>query len=92
MRLPRNRPLLLTLKAKLLLTIRQKKKLLLARSLCVPAHVYVWDEPLNYIDVLSRVQLEGLLTEFQPAMLLVEHDAVFLQRVCTRVITMGGDA
>ena len=67
----------------------QKKKLLLARSLCVPAHVYVWDEPLNYIDVLSRVQLEGLLTEFQPAMLLVEHDAVFLDRVCTQTIPLS---
>ena len=28
----------------------QKKKLLLARSLCTPAHLYLWDEPLNYID------------------------------------------
>ncbi len=61
----------------------QKKKLLLARSLCIPAHLYVWDEPLNYIDVLSRVQLEGLLLEYAPTMLLVEHDAVFLDRVCT---------
>ena len=70
----------------------QKKKLLLARSLCIPAHLYVWDEPMNYIDVLSRVQLEGLLTEYAPTLLLVEHDAVFLQRVCTRVIDLGGRA
>ena len=68
----------------------QKKKLLLARSLCIPAHVYIWDEPLNYIDVLSRVQLEGLLTEYEPTMLLVEHDAVFLERVCTGEIALGG--
>ena len=68
----------------------QKKKLLLARSLCIPAHVYVWDEPLNYIDVLSRVQLEGLLTEYEPTMLLVEHDAIFLERVCTDEITLSG--
>ena len=68
----------------------QKKKLLLARSLCIPAHVYVWDEPLNYIDVLSRVQMEGLLTEYAPTMLLVEHDAVFLERVCTNTIELGG--
>ncbi len=70
----------------------QKKKLLLARSLCIPAHLYVWDEPMNYIDVLSRVQLEGLLTEYAPTLLLVEHDAVFLERVCTRVIDLGGGA
>ncbi|MBQ4580096.1 MAG: ABC-F family ATP-binding cassette domain-containing protein [Clostridia bacterium] len=68
----------------------QKKKLLLARSLCIPAHLYVWDEPLNYIDVLSRVQLEGLLTEYSPTMLLVEHDAVFLERVCTNTLELGG--
>lgn len=70
----------------------QKKKLLLARSLCIPAHVYIWDEPLNYIDVLSRVQLEGLLLTYEPTMLLVEHDAVFLERVCTRapVALKGG--
>ena len=71
----------------------QKKKLLLARSLCIPAHLYVWDEPLNYIDVLSRVQREGLLTEYAPAMLLVEHDAVFLERVCTGTLALtGGNA
>ncbi len=68
----------------------QKKKLLLARSLCIPAHLYVWDEPLNYIDVLSRVQLEGLLLEASPTLLLVEHDAVFLDRVCTSIIPLGG--
>lgn len=62
----------------------QKKKVLLARSLCTPAHLYVWDEPLNYIDVFSRIQLEQLILQSQPAMLLVEHDAVFLSRVCTR--------
>ncbi len=66
----------------------QKKKLLLARSLCIPAHLYIWDEPLNYIDVFSRVQLEGLLTEAQPTMLIVEHDAVFLENIGARVIQL----
>ena len=62
----------------------QKKKLLLARSLCIPAHLYVWDEPLNYIDVYSRKQVEALIAQSQPTLLLVEHDAVFLKNVCTR--------
>ena len=68
----------------------QKKKALIARSLCQSAHLYLWDEPLNYIDVLSRVQLEGLLTEYQPTMLLVEHDVMFLERVCTQTLALGG--
>ncbi len=37
----------------------QKKKVLLARSLCQRDHLYIWDEPLNYIDVFSRIQDRG---------------------------------
>ena len=62
----------------------QKKKILLAASLCTPAHLYIWDEPLNYIDVLSRVQVETLIKTYKPTLLLVEHDKVFLENVCTR--------
>ena len=29
----------------------QKKKVLIAASLLTSAHLYIWDEPLNYIDV-----------------------------------------
>ena len=43
----------------------QKKKVLLAASLATPAHLYIWDEPLNYIDVFSRMQIETLLLEYQ---------------------------
>lgn len=62
----------------------QKKKILLARSLCTPAHLYIWDEPLNYIDVLSRVQVEKLICGYGPTLLLVEHDKTFLNNVLTR--------
>lgn len=62
----------------------QKKKVLLAQSLCTPAHLYIWDEPLNYIDVLSRVQIEKLILEYQPTLLLVEHDKAFVQQVTNR--------
>jgi len=70
----------------------QKKKLLLARSLCTPAHLYLWDEPLNYIDVLSRLQAESLITAFEPTMVVVEHDAAFLANVSTKecAIRTGG--
>ncbi len=66
----------------------QKKKVLIATSLIKPAHLYIWDEPLNYIDVFSRVQLEKLILEYQPTMLLVEHDVRFRDKVATMVITM----
>lgn len=61
----------------------QKKKVLLARSLCEPAHLYLWDEPLNYIDLLSRGQIETLLLESKPTILFVEHDRLFCERIAT---------
>ena len=61
----------------------QKKKVLLARSLCEEAHLYIWDEPLNYIDVLSRMQIEELLLQYQPTILFVEHDKVFRDKIAT---------
>ena len=42
----------------------QKKKVLIASSLLTPAHIYIWDEPLNYIDVFSRMQIEKLLMHY----------------------------
>ena len=66
----------------------QKKKLLLARSLCQQAHLYVWDEPLNYIDIYSRMQIETLLQRFAPTMLFVEHDGAFRDGVATKVVTL----
>ncbi|MDR0884136.1 MAG: ABC-F type ribosomal protection protein [Oscillospiraceae bacterium] len=68
----------------------QKKKVLLARSLSTRAHLYVWDEPLNYIDVLSRMQIEQLLAQCQPTLLFVEHDEAFCRNIATQVIEVRG--
>ncbi len=64
----------------------QKKKVLIARSLCEQAHLYIWDEPLNFIDVYSRMQIEELILKFQPAMILVEHDETFTRKVSTQIL------
>lgn len=64
----------------------QKKKVLIAKSLCERAHLHVWDEPLNFIDVYSRMQIEQLIEKFSPTMLLVEHDMAFRDAVATKVI------
>ena len=61
---------------------------LLAASLCHRAHLYLWDEPLNYIDLLSRQQLEQLLLEFAPTMVFVEHDELFCRNVATETVQL----
>ncbi len=66
----------------------QRKKAPIARSLCESAHLYLWDEPLNYVDVWSRMQIEELLLAFQPTMLFVEHDGAFRRKIATGVVTL----
>lgn len=66
----------------------QKKKVLIAKSLCEQAHLYVWDEPLNFIDVYSRMQIEQLIKEYSPTMVLVEHDSVFRETVATKTVQL----
>lgn len=67
----------------------QKKKVLIAASLMTSAHLYIWDEPLNYIDVFSRMQIEKLLEEYAPTMLIVEHDVRFREKLATKIIEFG---
>lgn len=64
----------------------QKKKVMIARSLCESAHLYIWDEPLNYIDVISRMQIEELLRYYQPTLLFIEHDRAFCDNIATKTI------
>ena len=73
------------------LSAGQKKKVLLARSICQKAHLHIWDEPLNYIDVLSRVQIEELLLSFRPTILFVEHDKTFCRHIATKTVFLGGE-
>ena len=64
----------------------QKKKVVIAASLLKPAHLYIWDEPLNYIDVFSRMQLENLILKYQPTMLVVDHDVRFREKIATKTV------
>ena len=66
----------------------QRKKVLIARSLCESAHLHIWDEPMNYIDVLSRMQIEDLILEYRPTLLFVEHDRRFCERTATGFISL----
>ena len=66
----------------------QKKKVMLARSLCEQAHLYIWDEPLNFIDIYTRMQIEKMILSSQATMLIVEHDIAFRENVATKVVVL----
>lgn len=66
----------------------QKKKVLIAKSLCETTNLYIWDEPLNFVDVMSRMQIEELLLEYTPTIIFVEHDRVFCEKIATKLIDL----
>ena len=66
----------------------QKKKVLIAKSISEQANVYIWDEPLNYIDILSRIQIEEAILKYEPTLIFVEHDETFIERVATKIVSL----
>ncbi|MGF0095103.1 Lsa family ABC-F type ribosomal protection protein [Peptoniphilus sp. SGI.035] len=66
----------------------QKKKVLIAVSLSKPAHIFVWDEPLNYIDAISRIQIEEIIKEAKPTLIFVEHDKRFVEDIANKIIQL----
>ncbi|MBR3280855.1 MAG: ABC-F type ribosomal protection protein [Clostridia bacterium] len=64
----------------------QKKKVLIAKSISEQANIYIWDEPLNYIDILTRIQIEEAILKFKPTLIFVEHDELFIENVATKVV------
>lgn len=65
------------------------KKIDLCRSFLEPAHLLLWDEPLNYVDMLAREQIECVVLASEPTLVFVEHDQWFVERVATRIVSMA---
>ena len=66
----------------------QKKKVLIAKSISEQANIYIWDEPLNYIDILTRIQIEDTILNYKPTLVFVEHDETFIEKVATKIINL----
>lgn len=66
----------------------QKKKVMLASCLAQKAHLYIFDEPLNYLDIFTRMQIQELLLEYKPTILFVEHDRYFCDKIATNTIEL----
>lgn len=66
----------------------QKKKVLIAKSITEQAHIYIWDEPLNYIDILTRMQIEDAILRYMPTLIFVEHDDTFINNIATKIVNL----
>ena len=66
----------------------QKKKVLIARSFSENANIYIWDEPLNYIDIITREQIENSILKYKPTLIFVEHDETFVSNIANKIINL----
>ncbi len=68
---------------------RERAKL--ARVLVAGADVLLLDEPTNHLDIEAVEWLEEYLLCFKGVLVFVAHDRIFLDRVGTHVLFLGGD-
>lgn len=67
---------------------RERAKL--ARVLTAGADVLILDEPTNHLDLDAVEWLESFLLEYQGILIFVAHDRVFMDKVGTHILYMGG--
>ena len=70
------------------MSMGQRKKVEIAKSLTMEASFYLWDEPLNYLDIFNYEQLEEIILLTKPTMLFIEHDKAFIDTVSTKIIEL----
>ena len=61
---------------------------MIASSLSKKAHIFIWDEPLNYIDVMSRIQIEELILSTKPTLIFIEHAEEFVNNIRTKELKL----
>lgn len=72
-----------------LLSGGEKTRINLARIILEQTDVLLLDEPTNHLDIPSREALEAALLDFGGTMLVVSHDRYFINKLSTRVLSIG---
>ncbi|HCO78370.1 ABC-F family ATP-binding cassette domain-containing protein [Bacillus sp. (in: firmicutes)] len=67
----------------------QKKRVAIAKNLIQPAGLLILDEPTNHLDNATIEWLEGYLSQYSGAVILVTHDRYFLNRVANRIYELN---
>ncbi len=63
----------------------EKTRLAMAKLLLEAPDLLILDEPTNHLDFDTIMWLEGYLSEYKGALLIVSHDRYFLDKLCTSI-------
>lgn len=69
----------------------QRTRAVLARLLLANPDLLILDEPTNHLDIRAVEWLEGYLSQWEGAVLIVSHDRYFLDRVVDHIWEMRKD-
>ena len=64
----------------------ERKKVDMARSFLSGWDLLLWDEPMNFLDINTREQIEETILRYEPTLLFIEHDVRFIENVATEVL------
>lgn len=67
----------------------EMRKLIIAWALQESCELIILDEPTNHLDLPSRLALQQALSVYPGALVLVSHDQLFLEGLCTTRWSLG---
>lgn len=67
----------------------ERARLQIAMITLSGANFLLLDEPTNHFDIPSSEALEDALLEFEGTILTISHDRYFLDRIATRIVSLG---
>ncbi len=68
-----------------LLSFGQRARLMLAQLIAGGCNLLLLDEPINHLDIPSRLQFEQALAQFKGTVLTVVHDRCFIERFAEEI-------
>jgi len=66
----------------------QRMRVTLGYTLLLHPDILLLDEPTNHLDIASTRWLEGYLSSFPGAIIVVSHDRYFIDRVTTKIVEL----
>jgi ATPase subunit of ABC transporter with duplicated ATPase domains len=68
-----------------LMSYGERARLMLAQLVAQGTNLLLLDEPINHMDIASRVRFEEALKEYEGTILAVVHDRYFIQNFATEI-------